>query len=390
MHFNGMIWVAVFIVAAPDDSSSQAPPSRAFAETFRIGGIDAPSHAAFSREPGIAAAADGTIFVRHSRPPFIAVFGPEGRHLRTIGREGQGPGEFDTAFRHGLLSDTLWVIDNTGLRISFFDFNGKNLNTSPIEWIDHGRIFTFPQVITAVLQGPYVIAVPTAAPVEIDGPVPVPVFLGNRSFSERREVAALSMPRGMIIPGVGSFALRPPPVLPLVSVASSGIGFVTVTDDTGEAGAVSITRFNADGGMLWRKTVRSSLNPISPRVRDSLTARGVEMADPHIARARNRAQASGIPVPRGSTRDLVAEALNLPSHYPPFDYVRMGRDGGVWLRRGGESSQAQWLALSPNGEEAFTVRLSRSLTVQEATLETIWGTIRDALDVPYVVRLDVT
>lgn len=64
----------------------------------------------------------GRYYVLESTSPRVQVYGPEGRHLATIGREGQGPGEFrnvsdivvgeaDSLYAFDLLNGTLSVFD---------------------------------------------------------------------------------------------------------------------------------------------------------------------------------------------------------------------------------------------------------------------------------------
>lgn len=56
---------------------------------------DSPTHAFYIGEvSGLAVDAQGRVFVSDFQEPRVLVFGPDGQHLATIGRKGQGPGEF--------------------------------------------------------------------------------------------------------------------------------------------------------------------------------------------------------------------------------------------------------------------------------------------------------
>jgi len=60
-----------------------------------IGDVDSDDeNLAFNSPADLAVDAAGNIYIADSRNTRIQVFGPEGRYLRTIGRKGQGPGEF--------------------------------------------------------------------------------------------------------------------------------------------------------------------------------------------------------------------------------------------------------------------------------------------------------
>lgn len=64
----------------------------------------------------------GRYFVTWSNASSVLVFAPEGRYLRTLGREGDGPGEFRRAF--GIVlgrGDSLHVFDNGTNRLTVFD-----------------------------------------------------------------------------------------------------------------------------------------------------------------------------------------------------------------------------------------------------------------------------
>lgn len=71
----------------------------------------------------LAVDAAGRIYVADDKPSVIKVFGPDGRFLHTIGREGEGPGEFKTAFLavHG---SRLVVHDPRLARTTVFDTSG--------------------------------------------------------------------------------------------------------------------------------------------------------------------------------------------------------------------------------------------------------------------------
>ena len=65
----------------------------------------------------------GRIYVADDKPAVIKVFGPDGRFLHTIGREGEGPGEFRNAYVavHGT---SLVVHDRRLARTTVFDTSG--------------------------------------------------------------------------------------------------------------------------------------------------------------------------------------------------------------------------------------------------------------------------
>lgn len=70
----------------------------------------------------------GRIYILEGQAQEIRVFNPDGSFLRTIGRQGRGPGEFENAIglRWGPRGD-LWVIDPDNARYAIFDTAGTYL-----------------------------------------------------------------------------------------------------------------------------------------------------------------------------------------------------------------------------------------------------------------------
>lgn len=67
----------------------------------------------------VALADDGTLYVVDQKPSIINVYGPDGAYLRSIGREGEGPGEFRTGFI-AVRGDTLALQDPQNVRATTF------------------------------------------------------------------------------------------------------------------------------------------------------------------------------------------------------------------------------------------------------------------------------
>ncbi len=99
---------------------------------------DAPGY--FDRPSGVAVAPDGTIFVADGHGgdsnARIVKIAPDGKTLKTWGKKGSGPGEFNEP--HGIALDSagrVFVADRVNSRIQIFDQDGKFL----AEWKQFGR-----------------------------------------------------------------------------------------------------------------------------------------------------------------------------------------------------------------------------------------------------------
>ena len=77
---------------------------------------------------GIAADAAGNVYVMQRKPAVIKAYGPDGAWLRDIGREGSGPGEFESGM-FGIIGDTLFVQDSNNSRLTTFLTSGQFLSS---------------------------------------------------------------------------------------------------------------------------------------------------------------------------------------------------------------------------------------------------------------------
>ncbi len=86
---------------------------------------------AFVEMAGIVRLSDGRIAVANQTPSEIRIFDSHGRHLHSLGRRGEGPGEFNRVLWRLLRSgDTLIALDNSG-RAQVFGTNGGLVRSLP-------------------------------------------------------------------------------------------------------------------------------------------------------------------------------------------------------------------------------------------------------------------
>lgn len=112
---------------APAPVMAQAPATWTLVEELRIGGGEGPTD--FVDVRAIATTARGEMVVLEAQAHELRFFDARGRHLRTVGRKGRGPGEFERP--NGVLrapDGTLWVNDVTR-RLTVFSDTGALLRT---------------------------------------------------------------------------------------------------------------------------------------------------------------------------------------------------------------------------------------------------------------------
>jgi hypothetical protein len=99
-----------------------------FIEDLSIGEVEGGENYMFGKSIFFNTDEDGNFYVSDSDNNRILKYNPQGKHLLTMGRKGQGPGEFQSLSVPRFDKDNnLYVADSVNRRISFFDKNGKFL-----------------------------------------------------------------------------------------------------------------------------------------------------------------------------------------------------------------------------------------------------------------------
>ena len=103
---------------------------------------------------------DGHYFVQTGvQPGTILVFGPDGRYLKSIGRRGEGPGEYTSPHVFDVRGDSLWVFDVTGRITMVFpgEVQTRNVPFAPFDAIRFGNGL---HVYATVARIPQLIGIP--------------------------------------------------------------------------------------------------------------------------------------------------------------------------------------------------------------------------------------
>ncbi|UCG85511.1 MAG: hypothetical protein JSW71_16475 [Gemmatimonadota bacterium] len=91
-----------------------------------IGMVEGPDEYPIGNPTSIASDANGVIYILDRQVPIVRAYGPDGAHLRDIGREGDGPGEYRNPGAIATLPDgRLMVCDPGNLRVSIFSPAGE-------------------------------------------------------------------------------------------------------------------------------------------------------------------------------------------------------------------------------------------------------------------------
>ena len=118
-----------------------SPEELILTEDLRIGDIEAEEFL-FSEISSIEVDEKGNIYVLDSREANIKVFDESGRHIRTFGTRGQGPGELQMPGGMCITPDEeILILDTANRRLLFFTLLGKYLRELSIGKYMFARVF---------------------------------------------------------------------------------------------------------------------------------------------------------------------------------------------------------------------------------------------------------
>ena len=103
-------WLLAVAVAPNPVAGQDRPLAVDLVEVYRVGGLDAPPWAFFERREPTGFDVAGNLYVLDTRAPQVVVVDPRGELVRTVGRKGEGPGEFDVAERLFVWRDGRFVV----------------------------------------------------------------------------------------------------------------------------------------------------------------------------------------------------------------------------------------------------------------------------------------
>lgn len=108
------------VPSQPITQAVRDAPTLQLTQVVRLGSLDG-EHDAFGRVMDATLDRAGRILVADDLGRRVVVFGRDGRYVGTIGRRGQGPGEFESPWRVAVdAADSIFVWDMAQARISVF------------------------------------------------------------------------------------------------------------------------------------------------------------------------------------------------------------------------------------------------------------------------------
>jgi 6-bladed beta-propeller protein len=338
---------------------------------------------ALSRIPALTVGPDDRIYVVQPLAGAVWVFDARGQRVQTIGRHGNGPGEFQNPTGIGWRSDTLWVADGNANRMTLFH-DGRPASVLsiapawyPLSLTDYGSILVKQNVFDMDIGTGKVTALHYAWLTRAGAASPTFVTLDVR----RTGMFVRNPASGHELPN--TLRRQPFSDSPLLVTSRDGRRMVLVDRgaSSGPRGVFLVRGFDSRGRVLWSTRVPYAAKRL-PRqtVEDSIVPHARMVARIPDFGAASEAEAAG----------WIRSVIYAPRYFPPVSDAVAGRDGTTWLRREPRPSGAvTWMVLDGRGHHVANVDTPGDLRVMEADAGHVWGIVTDAENVPYVVRYAV-
>jgi sugar lactone lactonase YvrE len=352
-----------------------------------IGELEGAEEYTFGRIDGMAVAEDGSIYVLDAQASAIRVYAPDGAHVRSFGRSGEGPGELKQPAGMAFLSDgRLLVRDPGNARINVYSPTGESLTTWPIP----GGFFT-------------------SAPIYVDRDDNVYTDV----IAERREngswnVGLLRLDReGQVVDTLRRpHADYDPPALTAQRVSGSSR---SMSMSSVPFWPQLITTLNRAGEFVGGITDRYAVQTWHGDGKVTRIERDIEPV-PVVAAEADAATERITRNMRGLDESWRWDGPRPPATKPAYTEARVAEDGRLWVRTSqpgelqppdpdaepddkGRMPVEQWLepmmydVFEPDGQLAGTVIMPARFRPMVMRDGQVWGVLRDEYDVQYVTRL---
>lgn len=292
------------------------------------------------RLAGAVRLSDGRIVVANRGTHEIRYFDAAGRHLRSVGRRGDGPGEFRNPFYFNVRpGDTLYVGDFRPFRFLVFSPEGQWLRTISPDPMEINS-----PAMRGVLDDGRVLLGRTMERTWAQDLFTHDTVLVRAYDAHGRMVDTLGkFPTGRyasLVPGSNYFTF--PHFESFAQFAAAGTRIIT-----GHASETELLVRRAEPGY-----------PLERIIRWNAGDRSIPAVDIALARQRAREQIARMP-PGIRDIDEETEAKRpVADRFPAFGLLRHARDGRIWIReypRPSDSTAHHWIAFGADGR--FDCRL---------------------------------
>lgn len=335
-----------------------------------IGVVDGDPAYQFSDVRGAARLSDGTIVVANGQSNELRFFDRAGRHLRTAGRTGGGPGEFRGLQRvMRLAGDTLATWDFASRRVSYFAPGGEFVRSIDVPLIE-GR--SIPRVDGVFADGSLLVT-----------PLINPAFRPGTDIA-RDTATYLRLSRtGEPMGTLGRF-----PGQQTVSVATTGEGQFNIRTNLpfglATFRAVRGERLYVGDSERYEIAVHDAGGRVVRRVRKS--HRPIPLTPEEVESFKQRERERGAPGGNRQVQERMLAAMRFPETKAAFEDLAVDAEGAIWVREYPEvgDDNPEWTVFDPAGRLLGRVAVPVGVTVLDIGPDYLLGVWRDDLDVEHV------
>jgi hypothetical protein len=394
---------AVITVGAP-----QHPGVATLAREWSIGVVNGPAEYLFSRISQLTVLRDGSLIIVDGTGTTQAVrqYDAAGRYLRTIGRVGDGPGEYQMVTGVAELPDGRIVMADRARRLNVYSATGRPLVTwrpnIPFALTNNPYAGLGSSLFTDTL-GTLYLATSSGTSVERAGPL-TPSFVRLRSdgtvidtippavFGYRAPWitgTGISTESGKRVVMIGTFV----PFAPIPMSAWSPLGYLVTAIPNRYAVELRIPPRSRDTSPLGSQRWRPGDGVVSLR-RPNVVPTPVTTKERASARsAVETYMRKGEPTWRWSGPDV-------PSVKPAFTAIRVSQDGQLWLRvplaigaapdAESHPQPAVFDVIVPDGRYIGSVAIPAEMTPYVMRGDLVWGVTSDTDGVQSIHRCRVS
>jgi hypothetical protein len=310
---------------------------------------------------------DGRVAVLNRSTAEVRLYDANGRFLRSLGRSGDGPGEFRNPHRLWVRNaDTIVVADYPPWRVSAYTPEAEYAGT-----VRFTPVYVNPPVHSAVFpDGSYLAAAECCYELETAG------FPQRRLFVTHHDSDGTTIDTFAILPsrrvgriGPPQFRLAASPLFEPRAVATAWGEWVLL----GTTAQPELRVLDRSGKLVRIVRWNGAVKEVS---RDDLLAYRDSILD----------------AARMQDDTLIAEWLTNPERpvareLPAFVRVLVARTGELWIQEysRGSHARARWLVFDVRGEFQCTVFIPKALHIFEATSSDVLGRITDELGIEQIV-----
>lgn len=326
---------------------------------------------------GFAEAEDGSVAVSQLETSSVRIFSAEGEPLGTVGRAGEGPGEFRWIRSVGWRTrDSLAVYDLSMRRMTVVPLDRGEARTvsvgtrptplNPIPDFPHYAVMGANGSVMAVVQGHSSAESETREErVDLLGPDPGRTRTVVALVTDYPQVSARSSSWSASAP-------LPSVNLPQVRISHDG-GRVLVVHASLEgefAGSFTVTAIASSGDTLFHR--RYAFEPLeaTPAYVDSMLEVKTRDLAPPLAEA-------------------YREQARFPPLQPPVLGIIHGHDGSIWIRLRRSTGERTYIVLDESGEVVGRVPAPGRGGILLASRSHLWVVESDEWGVPSLVRFGV-